>query len=136
MIYWGVAKTVRHETLTLAFAGSSPAIPANKLKGEVIMKIVVKRAGKNPEVKEIKETLENLQEIVGGYIECIDFGFSNILLVCNEEGKLLGLPANFVFRGDVIVGDVFFCSAGREDFGSLTDDQIVFLMVIMNYFES
>lgn len=100
------------------------------------MKIVVKKAGQNPEVKEIKGTLENLKELVGGYIECVDFGFNNILMICNEEGKLLGLPPNFVFRGDIIVGDVFFCSGCEEDFESLTDDQVEFLMVIMNYFEN
>lgn len=100
------------------------------------MKIIVKKAGHNPEVKEIQGTLKNFQEIVGGYIECIDFGFANILCVCNEEGKLLGLPPNFVFGGDIIVGDVFFCSNGEEDFESLTDDQVEFIMVIMNYFEN
>ena len=26
--YWGIAKPVRHQTLTLAFVGSSPATPA------------------------------------------------------------------------------------------------------------
>lgn len=100
------------------------------------MRIVIKKAGQNPEVKEIQGTLENLKEIVGGYIECIDFGFANILMVCNEEGKLLRLPPNFLYMGDIIVGDVFFCSGGEEDFESLTDDQVEFLMVILNFFEN
>lgn len=100
------------------------------------MKIVIKRAGQNPEVREIQGTLKNLKEIVGGYIECIDFGFANILMVCNEEGKLLGLTPNFVYMGDIIVGDVFFCSGGEEDFESLNDDQVEFLMVVLNFFEN
>lgn len=99
------------------------------------MRIVVKKAGHNPEVKEIQGTLENLKEIVGGYIECFHI-FDNILCVCNEEGKLMGLPPNFVFNGDIIVGDVFFCAGGEEDFESLNDDQVEFLMVVMNYFEN
>lgn len=99
------------------------------------MKIVVKKAGQNPEAKEIPNELSAFHEIVGGYIECINI-IDNILCVCNENGKLIGLPSNFVFNNDIIVGDVFFCAAGEEDFESLTDDQIEFLMVIMNYFEN
>ena len=100
------------------------------------MRIIVKKVGQNPEVKEIQGTLENLKEIVGGYIECVDFGYDNILMVCNEEGKLLRLPPNFAYMNDVIVGDVFFCSGGEEDFESLTDDQVEFLMTVLNFFEN
>lgn len=98
------------------------------------MRIVVKKANELPEVKEIKGTLENLKEIVGGYIECINV-FDNILCVCNEEGKLLGLPVNFLFMNDVIVGDVFFCAGGEEDFESLNDEQVEDIMLIMNAVE-
>lgn len=94
------------------------------------MKIVVKKVGQKPEVKEIQGTLEEYQEIVGGYIECFPV-FDDILCVCNEEGKLFGLPTNFIFGGDVIVGDVFFCTAGEEDFESLNDYQADTIMNIM-----
>lgn len=86
------------------------------------MKVVIKKAGQAPEVKEIKGELHEMQEIVGGYIECFKV-FDNILCVCNEEGKLKGLPINFIFGGDFIVGNVFFCSAGFDDFESLNDMQ-------------
>ena len=99
------------------------------------MKVVIKKAGQKPEVKEINGELHEMQEIVGGYIECINI-VDNILCVCNEEGKLIGLPPNFALRGDIIVGDVFFCVGGEEDFESLSDDQIEFLMVTMNLFEN
>ena len=94
------------------------------------MKIVVKKVGQKPEVKEIENELHVLQEIVGGYIECFDV-IDNIVCICNEEGKLNGLPANFIFGRDVIVGDVFFCTAGEEDFKSLDDCQVNFIMSIM-----
>ncbi len=93
------------------------------------MKIVVKKAGFNPEVKEIKNELHEMQEIVGGYIEAFNIT-DDILCVCNEEGKLNGLNPNFKFSGDVIVGDVFFCRAGAEDFESLTKDQIDIIMTV------
>lgn len=100
-----------------------------------MLRIVIKKAGQNPEVKEIQGTLENLKEIVGGYIECIRI-VDNILCVCNEDGKLMRLPPNFAFNGDIIVGDVFFCAGGEEEFESLNDDQIEFLKVVMNFFEN
>ena len=91
------------------------------------MKIVAKKAGQNPEVKEINGELHEMQEIVGGYIEAFPIT-DNILCVCNEEGKLQGLSPNFKFCGDIIVGDVFFCAAGEEDFESLNEDQVYVVM--------
>ena len=49
-----------------------------------------------PKEIELDNTLEAMQEFVGGLIECItlsDTG-SEVTLVCNDEGKLLGLPLN------------------------------------------
>jgi len=47
-----------------------------------------------PKEIELDNTLEAMQKFVGGLIECItlsDTG-SEVTLVCNDEGKLLGLP--------------------------------------------
>ena len=48
--------------------------------------------------KEIKldNTLEAMQKFVDGNIECLTFydSGSEVTLVCNDEGKLLGLPLN------------------------------------------
>ena len=49
-----------------------------------------------PKEIELDNTLEAMQKFVGGMIECItlsDVG-SEVTLVCNDEGKLLGLPLN------------------------------------------
>lgn len=98
------------------------------------MKIVIKKAGHELEVKEINGELHEMQEIVGGYIECVVL-VDNILCVCNEEGKLKNLKPNFFFNGDLIVGDVFFCSAGEDDFDSLNDEQIELVMKVMHIFD-
>lgn len=92
------------------------------------MRIVVKKAGQMPEVREVENDLSVFQEIVGGYIECVNMT-DDILCVCNEEGKLRGLAPNFILGGDLIVGDVFFCAFDGEDFASLEDHQAGALMI-------
>ena len=99
------------------------------------MRIVVKKVGQPPEVKEVNCELYELKEIVGGWIESFRLGFNNILCVCNEEGKLFKLPVNFICHGDPICGDVFFCSKGYDDFESLNDEQIETIMTLMQVFE-
>lgn len=94
------------------------------------MKIVVKKAGQGLEVKEINGELHEMQEIVGGYIQAVMVTDDPIFCVCDEEGKLKDKLPNFMLNGDVIVGDVFFCGANEEDFESLTDTQIEFLMCL------
>lgn len=55
-------------------------------------------------------TLERMQKLVGGYIEFVYRHDKGVILVCNEEGLLLDLPANeqiakkygIILRGDVI----------------------------------
>ena len=64
-------------------------------------------------------TLEEMQAIVGGYIELVELDGSTTMVV-NEEGKLiplsLNLEASRIFRAhhpaskDFIVGDVLVCN--------------------------
>lgn len=61
---------------------------------------------------EIENTLEALQAEVGGYIETVTLG-TDAVIICNEEGRLLGLePSGFyTFVGPIllvgIAGDEF-----------------------------
>ena len=54
--------------------------------GKKLIRILLKKAGKDPEVIEIRNTLEEKQRLVGGLIEVIPY--DDLLLICNEEGKL------------------------------------------------
>ena len=47
---------------------------------------------KEPRMVEIPDTLEAMQELVGGYIE--EYMQDEVALVLNENGKMLGLPLN------------------------------------------
>lgn len=87
------------------------------------MKIIVKKYNEEPMVVERDEvTLDDMQEMVGGMIECLHVG-GNVDMWLNDEGKLLDLPLNLILanedRGvlDTIHGDIFF--AGSDDSGEL-----------------
>ena len=92
------------------------------------MRVIIKEVGKAPVVKDIENTLDALKSLVGGYIEVVTLD-DNILLICNEEGKMQGLPPNFSMGYDVIVGTAVFVSFdGKEDFTDLNDWQIEYIM--------
>lgn len=66
----------------------------------------------------ISNNLENLQRFVGGYIEVVHVT-QNIVMICNEEGKLRNLEPNFRWLYDVIVGPVIFCGVKGEEFADM-----------------
>ena len=94
-----------------------------------MIKVVLAEPGKKAKATEIENTLENLQKIVGGYIECIYPFEDNVGIICNEEGKLIGLEPNRVLRDedgnavDIIFGTFIVTGLTDDDFGSLTDEQ-------------
>lgn len=96
------------------------------------MKAIIKEVGKSPRVEEIENDLETLQSLVGGYIEVVGME-ENILLICNEEGKINGLPPNFSTGYDTIAGTaVFVAHDGKEDFAGLSDTQMLLIMDKLN----
>ena len=82
------------------------------------MKILVVEPRKRPRRANIPHTLEDMQRIVGGYIEIIGLFEDPCVLVCDEEGKIKGYEANRLVGQDIIAGTFFI--AGVED-GDLTD---------------
>ena len=101
-------------------------------ESEVIkMRVIVKKV-QDPYlcITEIEDELDVLQGIVGGLIECISIG-NNIDMVCNEEGKLIGLEPHIMVNNDIVCGDVFFVGVDGAEFVSLTDEQIEYINQIM-----
>lgn len=95
------------------------------------MRVVVKEVGNYGEIRDIKDDLKIYQEIVGGDIETFRLT-DDILIVLNENGKWLGLDANFAIpchggMEELIVGNVVFVSTDGCDFAGLTDEHIKFL---------
>ena len=57
------------------------------------MKAIRKKPGCGPEIIEVENTLKALQREVSGYIETVTIS-SDAVIICNEEGRILGLPDN------------------------------------------
>lgn len=84
------------------------------------MRVILCRPNEIAEVIEIEDSLESMQKMVGGLIEEYMPWEDEVALICNEEGKMNGLPLN---RGiidedghlqDIIAGDFFICYAPVE----------------------
>ena len=74
-----------------------------------------------------------MQQIVGGLIDAVYPFAEPVALVCNDEGKLLGLPLNRALYDaetgklyDVIAGTFFLCGcpADEDSFTGLTEEQV------------
>ena len=97
------------------------------------MRVIIVEPYKEPYEKEINGKLKNLQGLVGGLIQVLyPFEDEHIALICNDEGKLLGLPLNRALRNkrgeiyDIVSGTFLLCSAPptSSNFESLSDEQI------------
>ena len=94
------------------------------------IKVIKVEAGKAPQVVTISDELESLQHEVEGYIECIYPWEEEVGLVCNEEGKINGLPLNRALCGedgemyDIIAGNFLIVGLTEDSFCSLTEEEI------------
>ena len=107
---------------------------ASRDHGEETVKqitVLVVEPGKVPYTKEIGDDWRAFQAEVGGTFQIIYPGYDPVGLVCNDDGKLLGLPLN---RGlldddgelyDVVAGTFFLVGLGGGGTTvSLTEEQI------------
>ena len=85
-----------------------------------------------PYSQELPDTLEEMQKLVGGTIQAIYPFEEPVALICNGDGKLLGLPPNRALRDengvlyDIVCGTFFLCAAppDSDSFESLTEEQL------------
>ena len=92
-------------------------------KGKI--RILYKGIGEVPKMMVIDNTLRAKQKLVGGLIEVVQYD-EDVVLVCNEEGKLLNMQPNLVFDYDYIAGNCFVIGDDykRGDFRSLSFEEI------------
>ena len=94
------------------------------------IKVLMVEPGKHPKVTVLQNALDSLQKAVSigadyqGLIEIVPLGNGDCIL-CNEEGKLIGLDGNRRVGRDIIVGVFYVMSEDREgDLISLSEKKI------------
>lgn len=94
------------------------------------IKVVMVEPEKEARVVELEDDLAAMQHAVGGFIQTMYPFEDEVAIVCNEEGKLIGLPLNrAVYMDsemvDIMAGNFFICAtpADSENFESLSDEQ-------------
>ena len=95
------------------------------------MRIIIAEGGKRPYEAELEHDLESMRRCVGGDIEAVyEPGGRDAAMICNDEGKLLGLPWNRTLTDDhgvpydIVCGTFFIAGLKEDDFASLTEQQI------------
>lgn len=79
------------------------------------MKAIRKKPGCAPEIIEVENTLKALQREVSGHIETVTIA-SDAVIICNEEGRILGLPDNCRVCGVDFVGTVLIVGTKGDEF--------------------
>lgn len=80
------------------------------------IRAIIKRPGELPEERLIPDELREYQRCVGGYVEAVGLDGGAVLL-CNEEGKLRGLPHNVTLPGgEEIVGTAVIVGVDGDEF--------------------
>lgn len=92
--------------------------------------VLMVEPGKHPRVMTLKNDLDSLQKAVSigaeqqGLIEIISLGNGDCIL-CNEEGKLIGLDGNRRLGDDILAGVFYVVSeSSNGDLASLDDKKI------------
>lgn len=95
-----------------------------------LLTVLVVEPGKPPCPRQIPDTLQAMQAIVGGDIDATYPYEDPVALVCNSNGKFAGLQPNRLLRlengepYDVVCGTFFLAGLGGETFVSLTQEQL------------
>ena len=88
--------------------------------------ILVVEPDKSPYPARVEDTLEAFQKIVGGPIEAGCYLPQRVMLICNSEGKNMGLMPNREnprVNQDFIAGTFLLCSFEGDNFTSLSPVQ-------------
>ena len=75
--------------------------------------------------------MDTFQEAVGGYIETVTLA-TDLVLIVNEEGRLLDLPYNTTVCGLPIYGTVVAVGTKRDEFASLKASVVPYVLKMLN----
>ena len=93
--------------------------------------VVIKEPGQEPRVEPLFDnTLDAFQKAVGGWIEAVTIN-DDLVIICNEEGKLRGLPFNVNVCGIGFVGPVVAVGVKGDEFASLKGSHVPYVMRLL-----
>jgi len=84
------------------------------------IRAIIKRPDEKGHVSFIGDSLENLQRTVDGYIEAVTI-MSDVVVICNEEGRLNGLDPNCRIAGYDFVGTIALLGVAGDEFADLPE---------------
>ena len=85
------------------------------------IKVFTKRPDGIPRSVWVTNSLKNLQNAVGGYIEAVTLT-ADMVVICNEEGRILGLPHNCEICGVDFCGDIIIAGVRGDEFADVPVD--------------
>lgn len=79
----------------------------------------------NLTLAQVRALLKSPAPLADVYIECCRPWRDSVCVICNDSGKIDGLPPNRLYgHTDFLAGSFVVCGNGGEDFISLTDRQV------------
>lgn len=86
------------------------------------IKVFVKEPNRVPKEKWIENDLKTFQKTVGGYIEAVTLA-TDLVVICNEEGRLRMLPYNCHICNVGFVGPIILCGVKGDEFYDVPVEQ-------------
>lgn len=82
------------------------------------IRVLIKPVGEAAYLTRIDNTLNELQSIVGGYIEALTIA-KDMVIICNEEGRINGSLFNTSICGEQLFGTIIICGVSNEGFADI-----------------
>ena len=94
-------------------------------KSDNLLKVVYVEPNKPAYIAEIEHTLDGEQRAVQGMIEAVYCHDDDTCIICNEEGKLIGMEGNRRYNNgqNIIAGPFFVVGLQGDSFRSLTEEE-------------
>ena len=129
--FWETVRTITDDPERIRQAVNRALPPRGRIAmSDNHLTILVVEPGKPPYPRQIPDTLQAMQEIVGGDIDATYPYEDPVALIFNSSGKFAGLQLNRLLRlengdpYDVVCGTFFLAGLGGETFVSLTPEQL------------
>ncbi|MHA2063902.1 MAG: DUF3846 domain-containing protein [Candidatus Thorarchaeota archaeon] len=99
------------------------------------MEAIHKVPGQQAEFIVLDGSLDAIQHYVGGYFRPVTL-FDGLVLLCNDDGNILGMEPNFPVQGlGMIVGPVLFVREEKENYVSVVREDMKTLTETIGFLE-